>query len=131
MCCCEFLSAWLQCTHLNVAAEKNGANCTSSSYAHAARQCGKAIDGRAEVEGANLPFGFNSSQAGNHSIKIQFAQHFLINKLRVMQLDSGNTQISNVRLEFSNSSSVKVILGNLLCCLIISLILMSDILISY
>ena len=48
-----------------------------------------------------------------------------------MQLDSGNTQISNVRLEFSNSSAVKVILGNSLCCLIISLIFMSDILISY
>lgn len=128
---CDFLSAWLQCTHLNVAAKKNGANCTSSLYAHAARQCHKAIDGRAEVEGVNLHFVFNSSQSGNHSIKIQFAQYFLINKLRVMQLDSGNTQISNVRLEFSNSSSVKVMLDNSLCFLIISLILMSDILISY
>jgi len=99
------ISAWLQCTHLNVAAEKNGANCTSSSFDHVARQCDKAIDGRVEVGSA---FAFNSSQSGNHSIKIQFAQHFLINKLRVMQLDSGNAQISNVRLEFSNSSSVKV-----------------------
>ena len=108
MCYCDFFSAWLQCTHLNVAAEKNGANCTSSSYAHTARQCDKAIDGRAEVGSAFLTFAFNSSQSANHSIKIQFAQYFLINKLRVMQLDNGNAQISNVRLEFSNSSSVQV-----------------------
>ena len=105
---CHFISAWLQCTHLNVAAERNGATCTSSSYAHASRKCDKAIDGRAEAGSAILTFAFNSSISSNQSIKIQFAQYFLINKLRVMQLDSGSTQISNVRLEFSNSSSIKV-----------------------
>ena len=97
-------SAWLQCTHLNVAAEKNGATCTSSSYANAARQCDKAIDGRAEF--LTFAFNSNSSRSVNHSIKIQFAQYFLINKLRVMQLDSGNMR--NMRLEFSNSSSLTV-----------------------
>lgn len=127
MCHCDFISAWLQCTHLNVAAEENGATCTSNSYAQVARQCDKAIDGRAEVGSVNLTFAFNSSQSANHSIKIQFAQNFLINKLRVMQLDSGNTQISSVRLEFSDSSSESVrfkplrpkITDNIFCQLVV------------
>lgn len=107
-----FFPAWLQCTHLNVAAEKNGATCISSS-SEAGRECNKTIDGRTEAGSKNHTFAFNSTQSANHSIKIQFTRHFLVNKLRVMQLDSDSTQISSVRLEFSDFSSEEVRFENL------------------
>lgn len=97
-------SAWLQCTHLNVAAETNGARCNTSSSSLVGRECHFAIDGRAEAGSANTTFTFDSGQA-EYFIKIQFTQMFLINKLRIMQLDSDETQISSVRMDFSDFSS--------------------------
>ena len=72
---------------MNVAAERNGATCTPRSNP----ECGGVIDGRTDT-GSTERF-----------IKITFARDFLVNKL-VIQLGSPNPQISDICLNFSDSS---------------------------
>ena len=92
---------------MNVARQLNGANCASSAFA-LGKACENAIDGDVDE------FAFDSGASPVYWIKIDFSQSFLINKLRVKQLDSSDTQITNVNLEFSDASSESVGCMNLL-----------------
>ena len=110
---CTLSSAYLSCAYVNVASTVNGGRCVNASGSP--ETCQRALNGSDESLSISNEWYYTGAGVGSW-IKIEFAQKYIINTIRVKQRAHIVQQSKGLKLSFMDGSNAYVSVSDVTDC---------------